>query len=216
MRLARWLALVVISGGLSLVLAGRADIPRLWAYLGLFWGIGLATLLTLSPEFVKERLARRQKTADPVVLASIRLLAVAQVTVGILDVGRFHWSDTVPVALAAAGMATSAAAVWLIISSMRANRFFIPSVRIQSEKGHHLIDHGPYRLVRHPGYAGMAVLSPSTSLVLGSWLGFALGVAAASVFILRAWREDGFLKKNLGGYAEYAERTRFRVLPGVW
>jgi protein-S-isoprenylcysteine O-methyltransferase Ste14 len=215
-RVARWLAFVMISGAVSLALVGRADVPRLWVFLGLYWAVGLCTLALLDPEVVRERLRRGQKTADPVILAALRIFSLGQVVVGMLDVGRFHWSDTVPPLLSLAALVATSLGFALILSAIMENRFFIPGVRIQSERGHRLVDTGPYRHMRHPGYTGMTAVSLGSSLVLGSWLGFVFGVVAGGVFVIRAWREDRFLKANLPGYPEYAARTRFRLVPGVW
>jgi protein-S-isoprenylcysteine O-methyltransferase Ste14 len=99
---------------------------------------------------------------------------------------------------------------------MKANRFFSPVVRIQSERGHHLVDSGPYRLVRHPGYAGSLLSCVGGALALGSCWAL-VPVGALGVLILRRIVvEDRFLKANLEGYAEYSERVRYRLLPGVW
>lgn len=215
-RVVRWVAFVMISGALSFLLAGDTDNPRLWAWLALYWGIMLFGLVALDPELVKERLKTGQKTADPVVLAALRGASLVQVVMGILDIGRFHWSDTVPVWLSVAGWVAAAAGFLFALTAMRANRFFMPSVRIQEERGHRVIDTGPYHFVRHPGYAGMVIAAPASGLALGSWLAFGLGLAGAAVFAFRASKEDRFLQTNLGGYPEYAAKTRFRLLPGVW
>ena len=58
---------------------------------------------------------------------------------------------------------------------MIANRFFSAVVRIQGERGHRVIDQGPYAFIRHPGYAGMILSVPCSGLALGSWLGVRAG-----------------------------------------
>jgi len=215
-RLARWLAFVVVSAVMSSLLAGRPDLPRLWLLLAVYWVVLFAGLLTIDPEVVGERLKAGQKTADPVILAGLRLGSLAELVVGIVDIGRFHWSDTVPSSLGVASAAIALAAYGFALAAVRANRYFMPSVRIQTERGHHVVDTGPYRLVRHPGYAALIVASPANGLILGSWLGFWLGVATAAIVALRAWNEDRFLQKNLAGYPEYSARTRYRLVPGVF
>jgi protein-S-isoprenylcysteine O-methyltransferase Ste14 len=90
---------------------------------------------------------------------------------------------------------------------MIANPFFSPVVRIQTERGHHLIAKGPYRLMRHPGYFAMCIAVPTSALSIGSWL--ALMPAAGFVLLIkhRAHLEDEFLRNNLPGYIAYARRV---------
>jgi protein-S-isoprenylcysteine O-methyltransferase Ste14 len=89
-------------------------------------------------------------------------------------------------------------------------------VRLQSDRGHHVIDTGPYRFVRHPGYAGMVVACLSGGIVLGSWWSL-LPMALFGVMVVRRLTmEDGFLNANLTGYRDYAGRVRYKLLPGLW
>ena len=97
-----------------------------------------------------------------------------------------------------------------------ANRFFSGMVRIQSERGHHVIDTGPYRWVRHPGYAGALMTYPVVPLLLDSWWAFIPEVLAIAIIIIRTKLEDRALQEKLEGYREYARRVRYRLIPGVW
>jgi protein-S-isoprenylcysteine O-methyltransferase Ste14 len=99
---------------------------------------------------------------------------------------------------------------------MAANRFFSPVVRVQSERGHRVIDVGPYARMRHPGYLGMAVFAPMAALALGSWWALVPAGLYTTLILRRAAVEDRFLHGHLPGYAEYAARVRFRILPGIW
>jgi protein-S-isoprenylcysteine O-methyltransferase Ste14 len=99
---------------------------------------------------------------------------------------------------------------------MRDNRFFSSVVRVQSDRGHRVIDTGPYAVVRHPGYAGLLLGMPLSGVALGSWVGAALGAVLSLLILRRVVFEDGFLRKNLNGYARYADRVRYRVIPHVW
>lgn len=215
-RLLRWFAVTTVFSVVLFALAGRLDIPLLWVYAAICYSVGVVGVLTVDPEVARERLRSGQKTADPVVLFLVRGVFLTHLVASVLDVGRLHWSDTVPLWLSVAGLVTMAAGLRITLAAVAANRFFVPAVRIQSERGHHVVDTGPYRHVRHPGYAGMVLVGPASGLALGSWLGFALGLAVATVFAFRTAREDAFLRENLAGYAEYAARTRYRLVPGLW
>lgn len=215
-RLLRWLAVTVVASAVLAGLAGRWDLPRLWAYAAVCYAAGLSVVLVIDAEVTRERLRRGQKTADPVVLFLLRAFSIGNIVLGVLDIGRLHWSDTVPMGASVVGLAMVVAAFGITLSAVRTNRFFVPSVRIQEERGHHVVDTGPYRWVRHPGYAGMILFGPGSGLALGSWLGCAIGLGASAVFAFRAAREDLFLRANLAGYPEYATRTRYRLVPGLW
>jgi protein-S-isoprenylcysteine O-methyltransferase Ste14 len=103
-----------------------------------------------------------------------------------------------------------------VFHAMLTNRFFSPVVRIQKERGHRVIDAGPYRLVRHPGYAGMIVAAPLSGLALGSWFSVAIALVYSGMILRRVFFEDAFLRQNLDGYPEYADRVRYRLVPGLF
>ena len=105
---------------------------------------------------------------------------------------------------------------FLIYSTMRTNSFLSTVVRIQDERGHQVVSSGPYRYVRHPMYAGMPALWIGTSIFLGSWWALIPGVLIIILFIARTALEDKMLQQELPGYIEYAQKTRYRLLPGVW
>jgi protein-S-isoprenylcysteine O-methyltransferase Ste14 len=106
---------------------------------------------------------------------------------------------------------------WGLISwSMAVNPFFEKVVRIQKEHGHRVVETGPYAFVRHPGYVGFSGWLLSTPLLLGSGWAFVPAVFSVVTLVVRTALEDRMLRQELGGYAEYAERVRFRLIPGVW
>jgi protein-S-isoprenylcysteine O-methyltransferase Ste14 len=96
------------------------------------------------------------------------------------------------------------------------NKFFEVTVRIQTERGHKVIDTGPYAIVRHPGYVGGILFFVGIALCLGSvWAPIPAGLAAALLILRTRW-EDQTLQAELAGYKEYTERVRYKMLPGVW
>jgi protein-S-isoprenylcysteine O-methyltransferase Ste14 len=104
----------------------------------------------------------------------------------------------------------------ITIWAQAVNRFFEPGVRIQTERGHHVVDKGPYALIRHPGYVAACLLFAGTALALGSWWALVPVAGAVLLLLLRTAWEDRTLKVELPGYADYAQRVRFRWLPGLW
>lgn len=96
------------------------------------------------------------------------------------------------------------------------NRFFSGVVRIQTERGHHVVSTGPYAWVRHPGYAGALLAYFATPILLDSLWTYLPVIFISIVLLVRTNLEDTILKQELPGYKEYAQRTRFRLLPGIW
>jgi protein-S-isoprenylcysteine O-methyltransferase Ste14 len=132
-----------------------------------------------------------------------------------LDV-RFEWSASLPLALHIGGLIVSVLGWALFMWAMGANAFFSEAVRIQEDRGHTVVTGGPYRCVRHPGYVGAILALMATPLLLGSlWALIPAGLSAVG-YIVRTALEDNTLQEELLGYAEYAEKVRYRLLPGVW
>lgn len=212
----RWAISQAILLVVLFVPAGRLDLPALWVFLGICAVLSAAAIATADPDLARERRRPGPGGFDRRRPAVISLLMFGAVVLAAADVGRLHWSDTVPVAVRTLAMAVFAAGMSLSIWSMASNRFFSPVVRIQTDRGHHLVDTGPYRWIRHPGYAGMIAGIPGAPLAIGSWWGLVPGLACALVILRRAMLEDPYLIAHLDGYAAYAREVRWRVLPGVW
>jgi protein-S-isoprenylcysteine O-methyltransferase Ste14 len=140
-------------------------------------------------------------------------LFLVTVTTAALDIGRLHTSDTVPPSIRIAALVIFTLATLTQAWAMAVNPFFSPVVRIQSERGHHLVTRGPYRFVRHPGYLAMLIAMPASALAIGSWLALIPALAFTGVIVHRAIQEDHFLRAHLAGYAEYGDRVRYKLVP---
>jgi protein-S-isoprenylcysteine O-methyltransferase Ste14 len=125
--------------------------------------------------------------------------------------GRFPF-HVVP---AAAGLAMVAGGV-VIHGWSRRTLGPIWSGVVQVRAQHPLVDRGPYRFVRHPGYVGAILANLGTPVLLGSWRATLLGVIMAILMIVRTALEDRTLQNELHDYIDYAQRVRYRLLPGVW
>ena len=213
------LRVVVVLGvamGAMFGSAGTWDLPFAWACIGIYATFLVLILFNIDPTLREERLKPMPGGLDRNLRAAMLPFLLGCWIVAGLDVGRFHWSDTVPVGWRMAGLIGLAASLALSFWAMMANRFFSPVVRIQVERGHHLITAGPYQYLRHPGYLGIMGGPMFASLALGSW--WALLPTAGIVFLIvrRTAIEDKFLRRELEGYPAYAEKVRYRLLPGVW
>ena len=128
----------------------------------------------------------------------------------------FGWSPEFPIWLNILGfifiVPGYAFASWAIIE----NRFFSSVTRIQMDRGHIVCDSGPYRIVRHPGYAGNIPPLAGIALALGSVWTLIPVIIALIIAVIRTILEDQTLHQELPGYREYANRVRYRLIPGLF
>ena len=212
-RFARWLITVTFLGSVVLIAGDRTD-PWLWAYVAAFALISGVALSLMDEDLARERFTPPDRGADRLSLRAVRLVALAHVIVSLAD-NRFGWSS-VPAAGRAVGLMGFVAAFAVIVYAMRVNRFFSAVVRIQRDRGHRVVDVGPYARLRHPGYAAMILAVPMSGLALGSWYGAMVALIYSALILRRVRFEDSFLQQHLDGYRDYAARVRYRLVPGVW
>src|SRR2546422_11398353 len=213
-RITRWALFTVVFCGGMLALSGDWASPRLWAYLVGVSAVFLYALLSLDPELARERFHPPTPGADAAALRWVRVTALATVIVTPLD-RRFRWSAPMPDAVRIAAIVGSLAAFLFCFRAMLTNRFFSSVIRIQNDRGHRVVDSGPYAVIRHPGYAGMIAGVPLMTIALGSWWGTALACAYSLLILRRVSVEDRFLRANLTGYGDYAGRVTARLIPGL-
>ena len=129
---------------------------------------------------------------------------------------RFGWSPVFSTWLNITGIILIALGYAFAAWALAENRFFSSMMRIQTDRGHVVCDSGPYRIVRHPGYAGNLLAMPGIVLALDSaWTLVPVGIALV-VAVIRTALEDRTLQEELPGYQEYTSRVRYRLLPGVY
>jgi protein-S-isoprenylcysteine O-methyltransferase Ste14 len=209
----------VFFAALLFVPAGRLDWALGWIYVAIVLvdvGINWACLQRWNPELIEHRMRFGQwtKTWDKVwgvlfapVMLAIYVAAGLEARDGV---------PGLPVAVWPLGLAVFAPGAAVLTWSMVVNPFFEKTVRIQTERGHRVIDTGPYAFVRHPGYVGFAGWIISAPLLLASAWSVVPSVLALVGLVIRTALEDRTLHAELPGYSEYAARVRFRLIPGVW
>ena len=208
----------VAIGGVLFLAAGRSDLLALRAY-ALLWGVFLIGGAVISdPDLVHERVRPGPGARESLLVAALigSVIWFGHLLVAGVDVGRMHWSDSVPRAAQLAGFAGLLGSFVLAQWASRANPFFSSVVRIQRERGHRVVTTGPYRYVRHPGYASAVVMVPCSGLALGSWLSLLPSALALVALVVRTRFEERVLCEGLPGYDEYTHRVHYRLLPGVW
>ena len=210
-------SIVVLSliGAMLFGSAGRLDVPEFWAYLAALAAVGVIGLLVIDPDLVQERMRPGGKSL-PAQFWLLGLLPVAHWLVAGLDRGRLHWSDTVPVGVRIVGLAVFVLMQLLILWAMHVNPFFSSVVRIQTDRGHRVITTGPYRWVRHPGYAAAIPMILASGLALGSWFAMLIGLAGVPLLFVRIRNEEAVLQRDLLGYTDYAREVPYRLVPFVW
>ena len=201
-------------------IAGRVDWPAAWLIILLFTGhlvLSRWLLFRQDPGLFKERLTTASNVPqwDLSIARGNRILEPIFIATAALDAGRFRWS-AMPTVVQVIGTAAVVAAIGVMYWCAAANHFLSARSRIQSERGHTVVQHGPYRFVRHPMYASRIVLTLGMPLTLGSWIALVPAVLIALLLVLRTSLEDRMLTAELPGYRKYAKHVPARLVPGLW
>lgn len=212
----RWAFATIAIATFLFAIAGDLRSPYLWGLATGCSAIALYAIRMISPELARERYHPPNAGADGSMLRVARWIGLATVVFALLDSGRWHLSPPIPVALRVVGLAAFIGGLALFVYAMSVNRFFSSVVRVQTDRGHYVIDAGPYARVRHPGYVGMLLATALMPVAFGSWWAFVPGSLMVGFTLRRVWCEDRFLQAHLPGYREYAGRVRSRLLPGIW
>ena len=129
---------------------------------------------------------------------------------------RLDWASRFSLGVEIAALVAMLVGYGVATYSLVENRFFSGTVRIQAERDHAVVSSGPYQWMRHPGYAGGLLTYLVTPLFLDSWWAFLPAVVITILVVFRTHLEDRMLQEELEGYRQYAERVRYRLLPGLW
>jgi len=214
---------VVLAPFIPLIISGRWDWWQAWAYaIASILAFMLSRLLVARkhPDLIGERArfmdAKDTKSWDKVLAPLLGLGSILILVVAGLD-KYYEW--TLPASNSALNLVALIGIVlgygfssWALIE----NRFFAGTVRIQTERGHHVVSTGPYRIVRHPGYAGGLFGYLFIPLLLDSLLAWIPTILLAMVLVVRTALEDKTLQAELPGYKEFAQQTKYRLFPGIW
>jgi protein-S-isoprenylcysteine O-methyltransferase Ste14 len=208
-------AFVVLLAATLFGAAGRFDIVEFWVYVTILAAVSALSLTILDPDLMQERMRPGGRRVGlrflPLVIVMFLHWAVAG-----LDRGHLHLSETVPPGVEAVALALFTVAWIVFVWAMYVNRFFSSIPRIQSERGHSVITSGPYCFVRHPGYTAALLAAVTSGIALGSWISTFIAPIALVLLLWRTIVEDRMLQSDLPGYADYAARIRYRLVPGIW
>jgi protein-S-isoprenylcysteine O-methyltransferase Ste14 len=218
----------VVTGILGLVsftslwlgIAGRLTWWQGWAFLLAvigYVGVLVWRLSRLSPELLRERNQSAEKAEpwDRVAMAIYIVILLILLAVTALDGGRYLWSS-VPLGAQVFGWLLLAVAGLMVWHVMMTNAYLSSWARLQEDREQVVVQDGAYRHIRHPMYLGVIVAFLGIPLTLGSWWAMMPSTVIVGLFVYRTHREDRMLIHGLTGYAEYAEKVRYRLLPGIW
>ena len=212
---------VLVMGVLLFASAGTWHWPGAWTFLVISAALGPAFgfwLAKTDPALLAERMrltARdEQPAADKKFVRAIVVTVVAWFVVMGID-RRLHPSEASFV-LQALGLAMYLLSMVCIMWVFRENSFAAPLVKVQAERGHHVISTGPYAWVRHPMYSSSMLFFIGVPLLLGSWWGVGMVPLFVVLFAIRMRIEERTLIAGLPGYADYRARVRYRLVPGLW
>jgi len=211
---------VVMLALLLFLAAGTVNWIAGWAMVIVMAGWVAATAIVVIPrypELLAERMGPKKgaKTWDTALLGLYGVVMMIMWIVAGLDL-RYQWSSGIGPVAQIVTMLIVIIGYGLVVWATGTNAFFSQVVRIQTERGHTVISTGPYQYVRHPAYVGMGLVVLGAPIMLGSWWALIPGVISAALMIVRTSLEDKTLQAELPGYAEYAQHTRYRLIPGIW
>jgi protein-S-isoprenylcysteine O-methyltransferase Ste14 len=200
--------------------AGTWHWTRGWLFTLVYLGsmtVSAVVIWRKNPELFAARINRHAGTKpwDKTLLKGFFVAMLAMFVVAALDDGRFHWFP-LPWSVVATGYALLLAGLALITWAQSANKFFEPTVRLQTDRDQRVIDSGPYAFVRHPGYVSWLPMAVGIALSLGSLWALIPALLSCLLFVLRTKWEDQTLQAELPGYQEYAQRVQHKWIPGVW
>ncbi len=213
-----WAAILVV---LPFASAGTFAWPEAWAYLLIqfsSWAVMSIWLMKNDPELLRVRAdlwKRATKAWDKVILVLVFGGFLLLFVLPGLDAVRYRWSH-VPLPLEIVGFIGIVIANGIMFWVLKVNPYSSAVVEVQKERGHTVITTGPYEYVRHPMYVGGILMAFFTPLALGSFVSFIPVAFFTAVIVVRTHLEDKTLQKELDGYAGYAARVKYRLIPGLW
>lgn len=209
----------VLRAACLVVPAATFRFPQAWAYLAVALIAESGTRLYLVRRDPTVAVRRQHADANAETRSAQRsargwmnLLSIVVLVLCGLD-HRYGWSET-PAAVNALGLVLVGVGLFVVFLAVRANSFASVLVTLHDEQA--VVSSGPYGLVRHPMYSGIALFMIGTPLALGSWWGLIVGACLASTLAARLIDEERFLADSLAGYREYTEQVRHRLVPLVW
>jgi len=208
---------IFLISALLFISAGKINFTYAWIYIALSIMVIIINLFIFPDELIAERGRSKDnvETWDKILTRLIMLPFLSLYIVAGLDI-RFGWSPKLDIWIHITGLALFLLGNAIVSWAMVSNPYFSTAVCIQHDRNHSVSKGGPYKYIRHPGYLGMIIYYIATPLFLGSLWSFIPAFLTSILFIIRTALEDNTLKNKLDGYANYALKVRYRIIPGIW
>jgi len=207
---------------LLFISAGTANWPMAWVYVTLFLASTIGSRLIVlkrNPDTLRERArftaSEGTKSWDRILFAINGLFGSMAMIVAGLD-HRFDWSTIIPEIGQYLAALVIAGGYGLGVWAMVVNRYFSAVARIQQDRGQVVVTTGPYRIIRHPAYAGALLASLALPIMLDAIWSLVPTLVMVVALIIRTSLEDRMLREELDGYQSYTEETPYRLIPGLW
>lgn len=210
----------VVTLGLALFLpAWTFNYWQAWVFIVVF--LGSTTIVGIDLALHNPELVERRKKVGPTaeqsltqkVIITLSLTGCAGLVVFCALAYRFVWAP-VPAYISWVGDVLVALGYLIDWFVFKENSFGAAS--IQTFEGQHVVSTGLYAYMRHPMYMGVLVMMIGVSLALGSWWGLVVVALLTLVLVWRILDEEHFLKRELAGYSEYAQKVPYRLVPYLW
>ena len=201
---------------LVFVPAGTLDYWNGWLFMGLlFVPMFIAGIIMMikSPDLLRKRLNLKEKENEQkqVVLFSGLMFFVGFIIAGLNY--RFKW-------ILISNSVVSISSVIFVLAYisyaevLRENAYLSRTIEVQEK--HKVVNTGLYGIVRHPMYSITILLFLSMPLVLGSIISFVIFLAYPFIIAKRIKNEEEVLEKELGGYSEYKNKVKYKLIPFIW
>ena len=212
----RFLVVLLALSAMLFLPAGTWAYWEAWVYLAILFipvFFVLIYLLKNEPELLVRRMRLREKEAQQKLIIKLSYIPflLAYLLPGFDK--RFGWSN-MPVGVVVAADILVLLGYGLIFLVFRENRY--ASRIVEVEQGQNVISSGPYAMIRHPMYLGAILLYVLSPLALGSYWAMIPSILIIPVIVARIWNEESVLVRDLKGYQEYMQKTRYRLIPGLW
>ena len=196
--------------------AGTWNYWQAWVYMGVLitpMFFAMIYLIKKDPELLERRMRLKEKRSEQrlIVKVSLVFFLLAFILPGFDK--RFSWSD-VPIGLVIASDICILIGYLIIFRVMQINTFASRVIEVANEQK--VIDTDLYSIVRHPMYVGAILLYVASPLALGSYWAVLPAIVIIPIIVARIKDEEAALDKDLAGYLEYKQRTKYRLIPFIW
>lgn len=211
-----WVASALVMGAVFFLPAGTLAYWQAWVYMGVLlipMLFVVRRLLRTSPRLLERRMQMREREVTQKRLISFSaLFFLAAFLLPGFD-RRWGWSS-VPLPVVLAADVVVLLGYGLTIRVLLENEFASRTVEVM--QGQRVISTGPYGYVRHPMYLAVLLMVLASPIALGSWWALLLALSIIPILVVRILDEEKVLERDLPGYRDYVQKTKYRLLPGVW